>query len=51
MLEYALIVTGFIIIFVTFLPPTWYVDVGTLLLGALFLILGINEMIKKDKSS
>ncbi len=51
MLEYALIITGFIIIFVTILPPTWYVDLGTLVLGALFLLLGINEMNKKDKNS
>ena len=51
MREYALIVAGFIIIFVTFLPPTWYVDVGTLLLGTLLLLLGIKEMIKKDKGS
>ena len=51
MLEYAFIVTGFIIIFVTILPPTWYIDLGTLVLGALFLLLGINEWNKKDKGS
>jgi len=48
MLDYALIVAGFIIIFVTILPPTWYVDLGTLVLGALLLFLGINELRKKN---
>ena len=51
MREYALIIAGFIIIFVTILPPTWYVDLGTLALGALLLFLGINELIKRNKSS
>ncbi len=49
MLKYVLIVAGFIIIFLTILPPTWYVDVGTLLLGVLLLILGIMELNKEKK--
>jgi hypothetical protein len=48
MLKYVLIVAGFIMIFLTLLPPTWYVDVGTLLLGVLLLLLGIMEL-KKDR--
>ena len=51
MREYALIIAGFIIIFVTILPPTWYVDLGTLALGTLLLIQGIIEMRKKDEDS
>ncbi len=51
MREYALIVTGVIIIFVTILPPTWYVDLGTLTLGTLFLLLGIIELNKKNEPS
>ena len=51
MREYALIITGFIIIFVTILPPTWVVDLGTLTLGALLLLLGIIELNKKDEPS
>ena len=51
MREYALIVTGFIIIFITILPPTWVVDLGTLTLGALLLFLGIIELNKKDEPS
>jgi len=51
MLEYALILAGIIIIFVTILPPTWYVDLGTLALGALLLLRGIIELNKKDKST
>ena len=51
MREYALIVTGVIIIFVTILPPTWVVDLGTLTLGALLLLLGIIELSKKDGPS
>jgi len=49
LLKYALIVAGFIIIFLTILPPTWYVDVGTLLLGVLLLLLGIMELNKEKK--
>ena len=49
MLKYILIVAGFIIIFLTILPPTWYVDVGTLLLGVLLLLLGIMELNKEKK--
>jgi hypothetical protein len=51
MLEYALIVTGIIMLFVTILPPTWHVDVGTLILGALLLIQGLKELNKKNESS
>jgi len=51
MREYALIVAGFIIIFITILPPTWVVDLGTLTLGALLLLLGIIELSKKDEPS
>jgi len=49
MLKYVLIVAGFILIFLTLLPPTWYVDVGTLLLGVLLLVLGIMELNKERK--
>ena len=49
MLKYVLIVAGFIMIFLTLLPPTWYVDVGTLLLGVLLLVLGILELKKERK--
>jgi hypothetical protein len=49
MLKYVLIVAGFILIFLTLLPPTWYVDVGTMLLGALLLVLGIMELNKERK--
>ena len=49
MFDYALIIAGFIIMFITILPPTWYVDLGTLVLGSLLLFLGINEMRKKDE--
>jgi len=49
MLKYVLIVGGFIILFLTLLPPTWYVDAGTFLLGALLLALGIIELIKERK--
>lgn len=51
MLKYALIVAGFIIIFLTILPPTWYVDVGTFMLGALLLLLGIMEINKEKKQA
>jgi hypothetical protein len=52
MLHYILIVAGFIILFITLLPPTWYVDVGTFLLGALLILLGIIEFNKeRDRSS
>ena len=47
MLKYVLILAGFIIIFLTILPPTWYVDVGTFLLGALLLLLGVMELNKE----
>jgi len=50
MLKYALIIAGFIIIFLTILPPTWYVDVGTFLLGALLLLLGVMELNKDRKA-
>ena len=49
MLKYLLIVAGFIMIFLTLLPPTWYVDVGTLLLGVLLPALGIIELNKERK--
>jgi len=49
MLEYALIIAGFIIVFITILPPTWYIDLGTLALGALLLLQGLKELNKKDK--
>ena len=49
MLKYLLIVAGFIMIFLTLLPPTWYVDVGTFLLGVLLLALGIIELNKERK--
>jgi hypothetical protein len=49
MLEYALIIAGFIIIFITILPPTWYIDLGTLTLGALLLLQGLKELNKKNK--
>jgi uncharacterized membrane protein len=49
MLKYVLIVAGFIIIFLTILPPTWYVDAGTFMLGVLLLLLGIIEMNKEKK--
>ena len=49
MLKYVLIVAGFIMIFLTLLPPTWYVDVGTLLLGVLLLVLEIIELNKERK--
>ena len=51
MREYALIVAGVIIIFITILPPTWVVDLGTLTLGGLLLLLGIIELSKKDGPS
>jgi len=51
MLKYVLIVGGFIMIFLTLLPPTWYVDVGTLLLGVLLLVLGVLELNKERKQS
>jgi membrane-bound ClpP family serine protease len=51
MLKYVLIVGGFILIFLTLLPPTWYVDVGTLLLGILLLVLGVLELNKERKQS
>jgi hypothetical protein len=49
MLKYVLVVAGFIILFITILPPTWYVDAGTFILGALLLLLGIMEIIKEKK--
>jgi hypothetical protein len=49
MLKYALVLAGFIIIFLTILPPTWYVDVGTFMLGALLLLLGVMEINKEKK--
>ena len=49
MLKYVLIIAGFIMIFLTLLPPTWYVDVGTLVLGVLLLVLGIFELNKERK--
>ena len=51
MLKYAMVVAGFIIIFLTLLPPTWYVDVGTFMLGALLLLLGIMEINKEKKQA
>ena len=51
MLNYILIIAGFIILFITLLPPTWYVDVGTFILGALLIILGINELNKERARS
>ncbi len=51
MLKYAFVVAGFIIIFLTLLPPTWYVDVGTFMLGALLLLLGIMEINKEKKQA
>ena len=51
MLKYILIVAGFIILFLTLLPPTWYVDVGTFLLGALLILLGIIEFNKERAQS
>ena len=49
MLKYVLIIAGFIILFITILPPTWYIDAGTFMLGALLLLLGIIEMNKEKK--
>jgi len=46
-LEYALIVSGIIIIVLTILPPTWNIDVGTFILGALFVVQGLRML--KDK--
>ena len=51
MLKYAMVVAGFIIIFLTLLPPTWYVDVGTFMLGALLLLLGVMEINKEKKQA
>jgi len=51
MLKYAMVVAGFIIIFLTLLPPTWYVDVGTFMLGALLLLLGVMEINKEKKEA
>jgi hypothetical protein len=51
MLRYALIIAGFILLFITMLPPTWYVDAGTFLLGALLLLLGIIEINKEKKDA
>jgi hypothetical protein len=36
-------------LFVTILPPTWQIDLGTLALGALLLIQGIKELNKKNE--
>ena len=49
MREYALIISGIVILFITVLPPTWQVDVGTLVLGALLLIQGLKELNKKNE--
>lgn len=49
MLDYALIISGIIILFITILPPTWQVDVGTLILGALLLYQGLVELNKKNQ--
>ncbi len=48
-LEYALIIAGFIVVFITILPPTWYIDLGTLAIGALLLLQGLKELNKKNK--
>lgn len=49
MLEYVLIIAGVIMLFVTILPPTWQIDIGTFALGALLLIQGIKELKRKNE--
>ena len=51
MLEYALIVSGIIILFITILPPTWQIDIGTLILGALLLVQGVKMLNNKIEDS
>ena len=51
MLEYVLIIAGIIMLFVTILPPTWQIDLGTLALGALLLIQGIRELNRKNEEN
>ena len=48
MLEYVLIIAGIIMLFVTILPPTWQIDLGTLVLGILLLIQGFR-MLNQEK--
>ena len=50
MLDYALIISGVIILFITILPPTWHIDIGTLILGALLLLQGLIELNKKNEA-
>ena len=45
MLKYILILAGLRALII--LPPTWYVDVGTFLLGALLILLGVMELNKE----
>jgi uncharacterized membrane protein HdeD (DUF308 family) len=47
-LEYVLIIAGIIMLFVTIMPPTWQIDIGTLVLGALLLLQGIRELNRKN---
>lgn len=49
MIEYVLIVGGIVMLFVTLLPPTWQVDIGTLVLGALLVYQGVKELNKKNE--
>ena len=49
MLDYILILAGIVMLFVTILPPTWHIDLGTLILGALLLYQGMKELSKRDE--
>lgn len=49
MREYVFIIAGIVMLFVTILPPTWQIDIGTLLLGALLLLQGIIELNRKNE--
>jgi hypothetical protein len=48
MLEYVLIIAGIIMLFVTILPPTWQIDLGTFALGILLMIQGVR-MLNREK--
>ena len=50
LLDYALIITGIIMLFVTIMPPTWQIDVGTLILGVLLLYQGLKELNKRNEA-
>lgn len=51
MLDYVLIIAGIIMLFVTILPPTWQIDIGTLILGVLLLYQGVKELNKRKEAS